>query len=78
MDRPFYVVKEIYPAHAGINRKMPFLNFLDLIYPAHAGINPTETPSGIRSNNLPRTRGDKPNAKAEYERLSGSTPHTRG
>lgn len=48
------------------------------IYPAHAGINREPVEVRFERDDLPRTRGDKPNEITESITFDKSTPHTRG
>ncbi len=46
--------------------------------PAHAGIDPASNRRGSPSSWLPRTRGDRPAARAALDAESEAAPHTRG
>ena len=49
-----------------------------MIYPAHAGINLWRINIENDADNLPRTRGDKPDEHKFDGDGDESTPHTRG
>ena len=48
------------------------------MFPAHAGMNRSTYQMSTRRLNVPRTRGDEPDAVVEEIIDIGCSPHTRG
>ena len=70
----------VFPAHAGLNRKVVTNVVLEEspVFPAHAGLNRNDVRNIAAAAGFPRTRGAESHAQRDTVSILAFSPHTRG